>query len=56
MLDKNTHVYCTHCAYFRLDEEEIPYCFFENECNLDDCEDSRPYEERPKYEKSKYYI
>jgi hypothetical protein len=44
------HVYCTRCKWFRLDDEEIPYCPYEEECNIWDCEDSKPYRERPKYQ------
>lgn len=50
MIDENTHVYCTKCKWFRLCDEEIPYCLYSNECDIEDCEDSRPYKERPKYE------
>jgi len=53
MLDKNTHVYCTHCKWFRLDEEEIPYCFFENECDINNPKSDLTYDKRPKYEKRK---
>ena len=44
------HVYCTDCWYFRLCDENIPYCVHENECNIDDCYDNKPITERPKYE------
>jgi hypothetical protein len=45
------HVYCTNCKHFRLDDEEIPYCpYEEKECDIRDCEDSRPFRERPMYE------
>jgi hypothetical protein len=50
MTSQDKHVYCTKCKWFRLDDEEIPYCFFENECDIWDCEDSKPFRERPKYE------
>lgn len=49
-MDENTHVYCTHCKWFRLDDEYIPYCPFENECDIYDCEDSRQFRDRPHYE------
>ena len=51
MIHKDTHVYCTHCKHFRLDDEDKPYCPFEDECDIWDCEDSKPYEQRPIYEK-----
>ena len=44
------YVYCTNCIYFRLDDEFIPYCLFEDECDIEDCEDSRPITERPRYD------
>lgn len=47
---KDIHVYCTHCKHFRLDDEEIPYCPLEDRCDINNCEDSRPYGERPFYE------
>lgn len=43
------YVYCTNCIYFRLDDEFIPYCPFEDECDIEDCEDGRPITERPRY-------
>lgn len=57
-MNPNTHVYCTNCFNFRLDNEELPYCYFENKCDINDFEDSRPFKERPYYEKlerSDYY-
>ncbi|CAB1251615.1 protein of unknown function [Ruminococcaceae bacterium BL-6] len=43
------YVYCTHCKNFRIDDEDKPYCPYEDECDIWDCEDSRRYAERPKY-------
>jgi hypothetical protein len=44
-------VYCSNCKHFRLDDESIPYCpYEEKECDIRDCEDSRPFRERPMYE------
>jgi nicotinic acid phosphoribosyltransferase len=48
--DPDTFVYCTHCKHFRLDDEAIPYCPFEGKCDINDCENSRPFSERPLYE------
>ena len=48
-MNKDEHVYCTNCLHFRLDDEEIPYCPFEDECDINDCEDSKSYEDRPCY-------
>ena len=46
---EDEYVYCTDCVYFRLDDEFTPYCLFEDECDIEDCEDSRHITERPKY-------
>lgn len=48
-MDKDTYVYCTHCENFRLCDEGIPYCYYENECDIRNCEDSMRFEERPNY-------
>ena len=44
------HVYCTNCKHFRLCDEELPYCPFEGECDINDCEDSKRRMYRPCYE------
>ena len=49
-MDEDTHVYCTNCKWFRIDDEDIPYCPFENICDIGNCEDSTPYKYRPHYE------
>mgnify|MGYP000999240036 CR=1 FL=1 len=49
-MELNDYVYCTHCKHLRFDDEDIPYCLFENECDIWDCEDSKRFGERPKYE------
>ena len=48
----NEQVYCTNCKYFRLCDEQKPYCVSENvdKCDNWDCDDSRPFSERPYYE------
>jgi hypothetical protein len=46
-LDK--HVYCTKCFYFSLDDEGMPYCYFENICDINNYEDSMPLRNRPYY-------
>ena len=48
-VNKNIHVYCTNCAEFRLDDEGIPYCPYEDKCDIWDCEDSKPLKQRPYY-------
>ena len=45
----DTHVYCTQCQHFRTDDEYLPYCPFEGECDIWNCEDSRPFKDRPRY-------
>jgi len=57
ILDKDTHVYCTHCKHFAViqqDDGPAPHCPFMDKCCLWDSEDSRPYSERPYYEEIKY--
>jgi hypothetical protein len=54
-MNKDTHVYCTKCKHFVLAEDKIyggfiGTCPNELDCNIWDCEDSKPYEERPLYE------
>lgn len=52
-MNEDTHVYCTHCKWFRIDDEDIPYCPFEDTCDIGDCEDSMAYKYRPNYEERK---
>lgn len=49
-MNENEYVYCTNCINFRLDDEGIPYCYYENECNINNCEDSMQLKHRPHYE------
>lgn len=49
-MDKDEHVYCTKCIHFRICDEMIPYCIFEDTCDIWDCEDSKSLHERPNYE------
>jgi hypothetical protein len=49
-LEIYTAVYCTNCEHFRLDDEEKPYCHFEDICDIEDCKNSKSYLERPMYE------
>jgi hypothetical protein len=50
----NTHVYCTKCNNFELNEigedDYTPDCKYKDKCDLQDCEDSRPFKDRPYYE------
>ncbi|GEM_PF-3130382 len=46
----DAHVYCANCQNFRTDDKDKPYCPFEDECDIWNCEDSRPFKERPRYE------
>jgi hypothetical protein len=52
-------VYCTDCKWFKAlpigveiweVDEKIPYCPFEDECDIDNCEDSQAFKYRPCYE------
>ena len=45
----NPQVYCTKCKCFRLDDKEIPFCHHDNECHIDNCEDSMELCVRPCY-------
>lgn len=49
-INLDTHVYCTQCKWFRLDDEEIPYCPWEDRCEIRNCEDSMRFEDRPYWE------
>lgn len=48
-MDKNTHVYCTECAWLIYTDDEIPTCKYEKECNIWVPEDSSPLLGRPYY-------
>ena len=50
-MDNAEHVYCTDCLHFRLCDEGIPYCPYENKCSINNCDDSEPFYVRPYYEK-----
>lgn len=50
MITPDTHVYCTKCKWLRFCNEDIPYCISESQCDINNCEDSRPFKERPCYE------
>ena len=43
------YVYCTKCKHFRLSDKNIPYCKYENICNINNCEDSLELKDRPYY-------
>lgn len=45
----NKQVYCTDCEYFRLDDEYLPYCPFDDKCDICDCEDSKDINRRLHY-------
>lgn len=48
-MNPDTYVYCTNCIDFRLDNEGLPYCQYENKCDIYDCNDSKPFKLRPYY-------
>ena len=52
-MDEDTHVYCTNCKWFRIDDKDIPYCPFEDICDIGNCEDSMAFKDRPNYEERK---
>ncbi len=49
-MNKNQQVYCTNCFNFRLCDEGLPYCIHENKCDINDCDDSKAFKERPHFE------
>ena len=49
MNDDNAHVCCTNCLYFRLCDEQLPYCMYENKCNINNYKDSMHIQKRPHY-------
>lgn len=52
-MDENTYVYCTNCINFRLCDEGLPYCAFEDKCEINNCEDSMAFMYRPFYKRRK---
>jgi len=53
-MNPDTHVYCTHCRHLKYKNfgtpDFTPICIHENECDIWDAEDSKPFSERPYYE------
>ena len=53
-MNENKHVYCTRCKHFRIIEKEkgdfYPECEHIDKCDIWDCEDSKPFKDRPYYE------
>ena len=47
--DINLHVYCTDCIHLHLTQEDVPYCPFEDKCDIEDFEDSKDVVKRPHY-------
>lgn len=47
------YVYCTECVHFKLKDGSCPYCKYEDICNINNCEDSMSFEDRPYYKKFK---
>lgn len=43
------HVYCTNCIHLHMSDEDVPYCPFEDKCDITDFEDSKDIEKRPCY-------
>lgn len=48
-MNEDIHVYCTHCLYFRLDDEKLSYCIYEDKCDINNCDDSMAFKYRPCY-------
>jgi hypothetical protein len=51
-MQPDEHVYCTNCKHFRLCDENIPYCPFEDVCDINNPDDSVPYKDRSYFEKN----
>lgn len=49
--DELEYVYCTECAHFRLKDEDVPYCEYDDICDISNCVDSKSIENRPYYKK-----
>lgn len=49
--EEEVYVYCTECAHFRLHDEDMPYCEYEDVCEIRNCEDSMELSYRPYYKK-----
>ena len=53
-MNKDQHVYCAECVEFRICDEGLPYCPYEDKCDIKNPEDSRPLRERPCYIKGEW--
>ncbi len=42
------YVYCTNCEHFQC-KDEHPYCRFEDQCEIRNCEDGFLFHDRPHY-------
>ena len=49
---EDAYVFCTKCAHFRLCDESLPYCMYENKCDINDCDDGKLFKDRPYFELS----
>ena len=49
-MNLDQHVYCTMCRHFELSIDNIPYCCFDNQCEIRNCDDSMPFSDRPCYD------
>lgn len=47
--EDDEYVYCTHCEWLRFCDEDIPYCPFEDKCDIEDCDDSKSITIRTSY-------
>lgn len=47
------YVYCFSCMHFRMDDDDMPYCYHSNECSIVNCEDSAPLYIKPCYTQTK---
>lgn len=52
MSDNSTHVYCTECENFSI-QNDTPTCEYEEGCCLENCEDSMPISIRKNFKEKK---
>lgn len=50
---KLEYIYCTNCYYFKMYDEDTPYCMYKDRCDIIDCEDSKDRKYRPFYRRDK---
>ena len=60
-MQNKKYVYCTDCAFLKIEHSQnvgeketeddfVPSCIHSHECDMTNCEDSKPLSERPFYQ------